>query len=259
MNICQTLKNAWEGFCDFCRSLEEAHRHLLATPTKCWGCQQVSLYKDLRPTFSAAWVEATDSSFSREFGRQIGLEEKRIRPHSYCPTCWEPIQEERTRVRAFIRKEHARQQRIAQSYPKEARLVDKHNQRAFFAGGDSSLTIEQWIITLEHYDWRCAYCGGSYEELEEHRIPIDRGDGTTAKNCVPSCQSCNRRKGALHPEEILAREISLSPAAHRRIEAEMETLQGTQLIMRSELVDSPAQPYGKSLSERVREIDTTNE
>jgi 5-methylcytosine-specific restriction endonuclease McrA len=146
--------------------------------------------------------------------------------------------EEHTRVRAFIRKEYARQQRIAQRYPKEARLVEKHNQRALFSGGEGSLTIGQWVITLEHYNWLCTYCGGPYEELE-HRIPIDRGGGTTAKNCVPSCQSCNRRKGVLHPEEIIARETSLSPTAHRRIEAEMETLHGTWQRSREMYQDAP--------------------
>jgi 5-methylcytosine-specific restriction endonuclease McrA len=245
MNIRQTLKKAWDGFLDLCNGLAEAHRRQMETPTPCCGCQQVYLYKDLRPTITHEWAEATDPSFSREFGRQLGLEEKMIRPHSYCPTCWKPIQEERVRVRAIIRKEYARQLRLAQHYPKESRLVDKHNKRALFAGGEGSLTIGQWLITLEYYNWRCAYCGGPYEELE-HRIPIDRGGSTTAKNCVPSCQSCNRRKGSLHPDEIIASESSLSPTAHKRIEAEMGTLHGTQQRYRElyPAVDAPAPGAG---------------
>lgn len=230
MNIRQILKNAWDSFLDFCRSIEEAHRRQMETPTPCRDCQKVYLYKELHPTFAAHWVEVQNSSFPEEFGRQLRSVEKVIRSHSYCPTCWKPIQEERARVRAIISKEYAREQRLAERYSKEARLVDKHNQRALLARREGLLTIGHWIKTLEYYNWRCAYCGGPYEELE-HRIPIDRGGGTTAKNCVPSCQSCNRRKGLLHPDEIIARESSLSPAAHRRIEAEMGKLYGTQLVM----------------------------
>jgi hypothetical protein len=77
----QAKRGFWE---EKCRDL---YRRQMETPTPCCGCQQVYLYKDLRPTITSEWAEATDPSFSREFGRQLGLEEKMIRPHSYCPTC----------------------------------------------------------------------------------------------------------------------------------------------------------------------------
>ena len=219
MHIRQTLKNTWTGLLDFCSRLEEVHRQRMETPTPCCNCQKVYFYKDLRPTLATLLTELRDSPSFREFG----LAEERLCSHSYCPSCWKPLQEERARVRKIINEEHARQQRLAECFPKESRLVSNHNTRALLAGGKATLTIGQWINTLEYYNWLCAYCSGPYEELE-HRIPIDRGGGTTAKNCVPSCQSCNRRKGALHPDEIIARESSLSPEAHRRIEAEMQKL-----------------------------------
>jgi 5-methylcytosine-specific restriction endonuclease McrA len=227
MNIRQALKNAWDGFLDLCNSLAEAHRRQMETPTPCCGCQEVYLYQDLRPTHSAQLAEHQNSFSLREFGKTLGYKLEWVHPHSYCSTCWKPLQEERARVRAIISEEYARQQRLAERYPRESKLVEKHNKRALLAGGEASLTIGHWLITLEHYKWRCAYCGGLYDELE-HWVPIDRGGGTTAKNCVPACQSCNRRKGALHPDEIIANEWSLSPATHRRIEAEMEKLHGTQ-------------------------------
>ena len=246
MNIRQSLKNVWDGFLVFCANLAEAHKQRMETPTPCSNCQQVYLYQELLPTFSAQMAEHQNTSSLRAFGSRLGYELEWVYPHSYCPACWKSIQEERVRVRAIISKEYTKQQRLAERYPKESRLVDKHNKRALLAGGEASLTIGHWLVTLEHYNWQCAYCGGLYEELE-HRVPIDRGGGTTAKNCVPSCQSCNRRKGALHPDEIIARESSLSPVAHKRIEAEMEVLHGVQMVVVSELTAPSVQPSSDSV------------
>jgi hypothetical protein len=52
--------------------------------------------------------------------------------------------------------------------------------------------MEQWIETLEYFDYTCAYCGGDYEVLE-HYLPIYKA-GTTASNCVPACLHCNIMK-----------------------------------------------------------------
>ncbi|GHO76469.1 hypothetical protein KSD_42400 [Ktedonobacter sp. SOSP1-85] len=93
-------------------------------------------------------------------------------------------------------------------------------------GREATLTIVQWIATLDLYDWKCAYCGGPYEALEHQRPLVAPDGGTTALNCVPSCQSCNLRKGIRHPDEIMRKETSLSPEAHRRIQAEMKALHG---------------------------------
>jgi HNH endonuclease len=59
----------------------------------------------------------------------------------------------------------------------------------------ADLTMGQWIQTLKHFDYSCAYCGGRYEVLE-HYLPIVRGGGTTQSNCVPACQRCNIQKDA---------------------------------------------------------------
>src|SRR5260221_12478872 len=34
--------------------------------------------------------------------------------------------------------------------------VEIHNDRARQMGREASLTITQWLTTLNHYDWRCA-------------------------------------------------------------------------------------------------------
>lgn len=59
------------------------------------------------------------------------------------------------------------------------------NQRANQAGAKHDLTMEQWLETLEHFDYKCAYCGGEYEVIE-HYFPIHNA-GTTVSKCKERC------------------------------------------------------------------------
>lgn len=78
--------------------------------------------------------------------------------------------------------------------------VTSHNLRAKHAKRPATLTLKQWLTTLEYFSNSCAYCGGSYDVLE-HFIPVKYA-GTTYQNCVPACTSCNSRKGGRRPEKI---------------------------------------------------------
>ena len=51
-----------------------------------------------------------------------------------------------------------------------------------------------WIATLEHYKYKCAYCGDREAEQVEHFIPVRLGGNTDPYNCVPTCRKCNNRK-----------------------------------------------------------------
>jgi 5-methylcytosine-specific restriction endonuclease McrA len=66
------------------------------------------------------------------------------------------------------------------------------NEAAKRADARHDLTMEQWLETLEFFDYKCAYCGGDYEVIE-HYLSI-RKAGTTVSNCVPACFSCNVMK-----------------------------------------------------------------
>lgn len=66
------------------------------------------------------------------------------------------------------------------------------NERAKRAYARHDLTMEQWLETLDYFDYRCAYCGGNYEVIE-HYLPVHKA-GTTVSNCVPACFSCNVMK-----------------------------------------------------------------
>ena len=210
MTIRESLKQLGLGILAFCENMAEVHRRVMETLTPCCQCQEQYLYKELLPRTS--WT-FSQSPLNEWIGQRIGY-----RSHRYCQNCWEVLvqhSEEEYRLAVFSKREYER--------------VETHNERARQLGREATLTITQWMATLNFYGWRCAYCHGPYEALE-HRKPLVALDGgTTAINCVPSCQSCNSRKGTRHPDEIMQKETSLSPEAHRRIRVEMEALHGNKL------------------------------
>lgn len=65
--------------------------------------------------------------------------------------------------------------------------------RARAARLPATLTESEWEATLDHFDHRCAFCGGPWS-LVEHATSIAAGGPTSASNCVPSCVGCNNAK-----------------------------------------------------------------
>ena len=84
---------------------------------------------------------------------------------------------------------------------REKLKVQAQNKRAIQHGVDAILTVEQWIQTLNHFQWQCAYCMKAYEVLE-HFIPLPLQGGTSVFNCLPACLRCNSRKGDAHPSTL---------------------------------------------------------
>lgn len=75
----------------------------------------------------------------------------------------------------------------------EAIKIDIHNERARRKGLVSDLNVLQWIDVLNHFNFKCAYCGDKYKELD-HVISVSIGGGTTIGNVMPSCVNCNHSK-----------------------------------------------------------------
>lgn len=63
----------------------------------------------------------------------------------------------------------------------------------------NTLTSQEWLDILEAYNYRCAYCDVEFEvenmPHKDHVIPISKGGHNTKENIVPTCQSCNSKKG----------------------------------------------------------------
>jgi 5-methylcytosine-specific restriction endonuclease McrA len=67
---------------------------------------------------------------------------------------------------------------------------------------DSSLTAQDWLLVLEDYAGRCAYCFGGANALD-HVLPLSRGGKHELGNVVPACKSCNSSKYTRTPVEWL--------------------------------------------------------
>ena len=87
---------------------------------------------------------------------------------------------------------------------REAERVHHHLHMAKKYGLSATLTLEEWLATLAHFHWKCAYCQHAPYTVLEHFEPVIIGGGTTRYNCVPACDECNLRKQGLHPDHIPA-------------------------------------------------------
>lgn len=68
----------------------------------------------------------------------------------------------------------------------------------------SNFTSKQWELIKQLHNYSCFYCGSKPDRLDQdHCIPLSRGGTHTLSNIVPSCTSCNSRKGRKTLEEYL--------------------------------------------------------
>ena len=63
----------------------------------------------------------------------------------------------------------------------------------------NTLSFSEWLDILIEYENKCAYCGTKFNDnnrsQRDHIIPISKGGDNTKENVVPSCGSCNSKKG----------------------------------------------------------------
>ena len=87
----------------------------------------------------------------------------------------------------------------------EKHVLQVARRRARKIGASGSHSIEQWNALLEKCGRRCTYCGRNDIGLtRDHVIPLTRGGSDDISNIVPSCRSCNSRKGTKTREEFAA-------------------------------------------------------
>lgn len=58
----------------------------------------------------------------------------------------------------------------------------------------ATLTLVDWLLTLERFNWCCAYCQLKPFQVMSHILPLWHGGGTTPENCVPACYRCVARR-----------------------------------------------------------------
>lgn len=79
-------------------------------------------------------------------------------------------------------------------HPEKRRLWEQR-RKAQMSKLPNTLTEKQWEAIKAKYKYKCAYCGKKRKLTMDHVIPVAKGGGLTKNNIVPSCQSCNSRKG----------------------------------------------------------------
>lgn len=78
-------------------------------------------------------------------------------------------------------------------YYKNHRIKRNENKR-------HRITLKEWDACRLYFDYRCAYCGMTYEEHYEkegqdlHKEHVIEGGKNDLRNCIPSCKSCNSTK-----------------------------------------------------------------
>lgn len=125
-----------------------------------------------------------------------------------CPACRPEYKRRITRDAAKRRYDPSRKSEQAKKYRetehgKLARRMNKQKRTARIKGLEKSLTKDDWQITLNFFDNKCAYCGGSDRIHQDHFIPVALGGGYTRNNIVPACHRCNSSKHDKHPIEWL--------------------------------------------------------
>ena len=76
---------------------------------------------------------------------------------------------------------------------RELDRVNGQNVQARSVHAEATLTLLDWLIIVDSYHWKCAYCQEKPFEVLCHREPLPVA-GTTSTNCVPACYSCRARK-----------------------------------------------------------------
>lgn len=95
-------------------------------------------------------------------------------------------------------------------YKKQQKKVTEQNKRSVKTG---TLTIEDWLISLEKHNFCCAACKSkcSYFTLD-HIIPMSKGGSNNKDNIQPLCKECHEFKGTI--------ETKLKGNKKKRLEAQ---------------------------------------
>jgi 5-methylcytosine-specific restriction endonuclease McrA len=132
----------------------------------------------------------------------------------YCATCFDHFNKEHTYTCPFCNIVYL-SRNFSRSCPacrikdeeKESLVLQRQLREAKKARRSATLKLNEWLATLQHFGGYCAYCQKQPYQVLEHFIPINpgkqNGGGTTVDNCVPACESCNKKKNKFFPDAML--------------------------------------------------------
>ena len=76
-----------------------------------------------------------------------------------------------------------------QLFIRELDRIESQGFRARYQRAEVSLTLVEWLETLDYFYWRCAYCQEKPFQILSYHLPLLQG-GMTAQNCLPACYHC---------------------------------------------------------------------
>lgn len=83
----------------------------------------------------------------------------------------------------------------------ELERVNAHVYHARSLRIEATLTLVDWLLILDAYQWKCTYCQVKPFEVMYHPAPI-LSCGTTPTNCIPACCSCRVRRNRSSNEGV---------------------------------------------------------
>lgn len=85
------------------------------------------------------------------------------------------------------------------------------------------ISLEEWRMLIELFDWKCAYCGILDDDPTiDHIIPLVKGGTGRIDNIVPACRKCNGSKGARDLSVFLGSRLPLFLEKHSMILNQIE-------------------------------------
>lgn len=206
--IDDAIKNGG-GYCDGCHQLID-YPFIVDPFDKmkgkyCYGCVEKHQKEYIKTDY---WFRTCDECRKPFRYKDLIMSHPVIKReyNGHCPTCIQKL-EGKLRITCancgIVTIDHTAPDVCNNCYKKYPcySLVAHHRNRAIERNLLATLTLRQWTDAVQYFNHKCAYCDRPYEVLE-HYISLSFGGGTTADNCVPSCKTCNGRKGNKRPNKF---------------------------------------------------------
>lgn len=194
----------WYVLCQGQSNVDQFNNFFLKLPIWCWRCRKKCMLDEWdfieEPKFGFYCLECI-KEIKKDFTRTCSYcdmncyMEKKDQIVALCPDCKNRPDGE------FLKDEIGR--------------LRSQLKRAISEGVPTTLTLQQWVSTINHFDGLCAYCQSKPFAVMEHFMPIKLGGGTTFDNCVPACTRCNLVKDRLASQQQMT-EFASVPMEHVR-------------------------------------------
>lgn len=181
-----------ERICEQNKKFRDSHKQYDSDRNKKWRAENKDYVKQKQKQY---YVENKESflEYAKEF-REKNRDKIAFSKRRYYENNKENILEY-GRIRYCENKEKISEYKkeYRRKYPEKAR-IQNHKRKARILKLPATLTEKQWKECLEHFDYKCAFCGQEKPLAQEHFVAVTKGGGYTRDNIIPSCESCNSSK-----------------------------------------------------------------